>query len=167
VPGWDFAAVKASAEKSWNAELGKIEVAGGTAGQFRTFYTALYHAMLTPNVFSDADHRYRGMDGTIRTAKDFTMYTVFSLWDTFRAEHPLLTILDEKRTTDFIRSLVAKSEESTVLPVWELSANETWCMIGYQRDARPLRARGLPRAWIHPGRTGIGIGLQDARVFVR
>ncbi len=131
VPGWDFARVKAAAEKSWNHELGKIEVAGGTPEQFRTFYTAFYHALLTPNVFSDADHRYRGMDGSIRTAKGFTMYTVFSLWDTFRAEHPLLTIIDGARTSDFVRSLVAKYEESSTLPVWELSANETWCMIGY------------------------------------
>jgi predicted alpha-1,2-mannosidase len=129
--GWDFDAVRARTEKQWDRELGAIEVEGGTAEQFRTFYTALYHAMLTPNVFSDADGRYRGMDGTIRTAKGFTMYTVFSLWDTFRAEHPLLTIIDQKRTRDFVRSLVAKSQESGVLPVWELGANETWCMIGY------------------------------------
>lgn len=131
VPGWDFARVRSQAEKEWNRELGKIDARGGTKEQLRTFYTALYHALLAPNVFSDADQRYRGMDGKIRKADGFTMYSVFSLWDTFRAEHPLLTIIDRKRTRDFVKSLLARYQEGSVLPVWELSANETWCMIGY------------------------------------
>ena len=131
MPGWDFDSVKAVAGKLWNSELNRIWVDGGTEGQRRTFYTALYHSMLTPNTFSDADGQYRGMDGKVRSAKGFEMYTVFSLWDTFRAEHPLFTIIDRKRALDFVRSLLAKYEESGILPVWELAGNETWCMIGY------------------------------------
>jgi hypothetical protein len=115
----------------WNAELGKIDVAGGNPAQTRTFYSVLYHAMIAPNLFSDVDGAYRGMDDSVHTAKGFEMYTVFSLWDTFRAEHPLMTILDRKRTNDFVNSLLQKYRESGVLPVWELASNETWCMIGY------------------------------------
>src|SRR6202008_965745 len=85
----------------------------------------------TPNTFSDVDCSYRGMDSSIQKANGFTMYTIFSLWDTFRAEHPLLTMIDQHRTTDFIKSLLAKYKESGILPVWELACNETWCMIGY------------------------------------
>jgi predicted alpha-1,2-mannosidase len=131
VPGWDFDAVRTSAERTWNEELNKIWVDGGTLDRRRTFYTALYHAMLTPNVFSDVDGQYRGMDGTTRKAAGFEMYTVFSLWDTFRAEHPLFTIIDRKRALDFVCSILAKYEESGLLPVWELASNETFCMIGY------------------------------------
>jgi predicted alpha-1,2-mannosidase len=131
VPGWDFDEVRANAEKEWNKELGKIEVSGGTPDQMKTFYTALYHVMLTPNILSDVDGQYLGMDMKIHRADGFDMYTVFSLWDTFRAEHPLLTIIDQKRTLDFVKSLLAKYDESGTLPVWELASNETWCMIGY------------------------------------
>ena len=131
MPGWDFDGVKASAERIWNDELSKIVVEGGTADQRRTFYTALYHSMLTPNVFSDVDGQYRGMDGVTRKTSGFDMYTVFSLWDTFRAEHPLFTIIDKKRAQDFVCSILAKYEESGLLPVWELASNETFCMIGY------------------------------------
>lgn len=130
-PGWDFDEVRRSADRMWNGELNRIWVEGGTESQRRTFYTALYHTMLTPNVFSDVDGGYRGMDGTVRKAAGFQMYTVFSLWDTFRAEHPLFTIIDRKRALDFVRSIMQKYEESGILPVWELASNETWCMIGY------------------------------------
>jgi predicted alpha-1,2-mannosidase len=131
IPGWDFEQVKAEADRAWNSELNRVWVDGGSERQRRTFYTALYHAMLTPNTFSDVDGEYRGMDGTIRRAEGFEMYTVFSLWDTFRAEHPLFTIIDQHRAKDFVRSLLQKYEEGGILPVWELASNETWCMIGY------------------------------------
>ncbi len=131
VSGWNFDDAKKNAERLWEKELSKIIVEGGTKEQRTTFYTALYHAMIAPNVFSDVDGSYRGMDGKIHTADGFTMYTVFSLWDTFRAEHPLLTIIDQKRTLDFIKSFLAKYDQSGILPVWELASNETWCMIGY------------------------------------
>lgn len=87
--------------------------------------------MIAPNIASDVDGSYRAMNGEIKIAKNFKMHTVFSLWDTFRALHPLLTIIDSSRTNDFVHSLLAKYDEFGALPVWELSSNETWCMIGY------------------------------------
>jgi len=95
-----------------------------------TFYTALYHTMLAPNIYSDIDGQYRGMDQKIHTAEEYNYYTVFSLWDTFRAEHPLLNIIDRKRTLDFIKSFLAMYEQGGLLPIWPLASNETYCMIG-------------------------------------
>lgn len=131
VPGWDFDQVRRETASSWDTELGKIDVQGGTPEQERTFYTALYRTMLVPNIASDVDGSYRGMDQQIHRTDQFTPYTVFSLWDTFRAEHPLLALIDRKRTADFVRTLLVKYEQSGVLPVWELASNETWTMIGY------------------------------------
>ncbi len=131
IPGWDFEKVRADAGAAWNAALGKIDVRGGTKAQRTTFYTALYHAMLAPNLFMDVDGRYRGRDLRIHQAKDFTNYTVFSLWDTYRAEHPLFTIIEPERTVDFLKTFLAQYEQGGLLPVWELAGNETNCMIGY------------------------------------
>jgi predicted alpha-1,2-mannosidase len=128
---WDFGRVRADAERAWARELSKIQVAGGTEAQLKTFYTALYHSMLAPNLFTDVDGRYRGRDMKIHTARGFNVYTVFSLWDTFRAAHPLYTIIDQRRTRDFIKTFLAQYEEGGRLPVWELAANETDTMIGY------------------------------------
>ena len=94
------------------------------------FYTALYHTMLAPNVYSDVDGQYRGMDKQIHKAEGFTYYTVFSLWDTFRAEHPLLTLIDQKRTLDFIKTFLAMYHQGGLLPVWPLASYETFCMTG-------------------------------------
>ncbi|HET8781143.1 MAG TPA: GH92 family glycosyl hydrolase, partial [Pyrinomonadaceae bacterium] len=112
-------------------ELSKITVTGGTDAQLANFYTGLYHAMTAPNVFMDVDGQYRGRDFKIHKAADFTNYTVFSLWDTFRAAHPLYTIIDTKRTRDFIKTFLVQYEQGGRLPVWELAANETDTMIGY------------------------------------
>jgi len=131
IPVWDFEKIRKSASDKWEEELSKIQVEGKKKDDLITFYTALYHTMLAPNIFSDVDGGYTGMDKKIHYAKNFTMYTVFSLWDTFRALHPLLSIIDKKRTNDFINSMLAKFEESGLLPVWELASNETNCMIGY------------------------------------
>jgi len=128
---WDFDKVRAEAKAAWNRELDKIVVNGGTNAQLTTFYTALYHAMTTPNLFMDVDGRYRGRDFKIHKTDDFTNYTVFSLWDTFRAAHPLYNIIDQKRTRDFIRTFLTQYEQGGRLPVWELAANETDTMIGY------------------------------------
>jgi predicted alpha-1,2-mannosidase len=128
---WDFDKVRADAAAAWNRELSKITVTGGTDAQLTNFYTGLYHAMTAPNVFMDVDGRYRGRDFKIHQATLFTNYTVFSLWDTFRAAHPLYTIIDTKRTRDFIRTFLAQYEQGGRLPVWELAANETDTMIGY------------------------------------
>ena len=196
LPGWDFDKVRADAKAVWNKELSKIEVSGGTAAQTTTFYTALYHTMIQPNVFNDVDGRYKGHDGKIhqlpgdipvplaerrssaspkgprlprgsaavsdgrqsrkdengqlRKSTAFPLgeghsprnqrsairdpqshYTVFSLWDTFRAAHPLYTIIDQKRTVDFINTFIRQYEQGGRLPVWELWGEETDTMIGY------------------------------------
>ena len=94
------------------------------------FYTALYHTMLAPNVYSDVDGQYRGMDQKIHKAEGFDYYTVFSLWDTYRAEDPLFTIINRKRTLDFIKSFLAMYEQGGLLPIWPLASNETYCMVG-------------------------------------
>jgi predicted alpha-1,2-mannosidase len=131
LPTRDFDKVVADADSIWNSELGKIEVKGGSKQDRRVFYTALYHAMIAPNLWSDVDGRYRGMDMKIHHDEGSPQYTVFSLWDTYRTLHPLLTIIDQKRTSEFIRSFLRHYQQGGRLPVWELAANETDCMIGY------------------------------------
>jgi len=128
---WDFDKVKADAAAAWNRELNKIQISGGDELQRTTFYTALYHSMLTPNLFSDVDGNYLGRDFKIHKAVGFDNYSVFSLWDTFRAAHPLYTIIDRKRTSDFINTFLVQYQQGGRLPVWELAANETDTMIGY------------------------------------
>lgn len=128
---WDFDKVRADAKRMWNEELSRIIVSGGTVSQLTNFYTSLYHVMTVPNLFMDVDGRYRGRDFKTHIAEDFSNYTVFSLWDTFRAAHPLYTIIDRKRTRDFIKTFLAQYEQGGRLPVWELAANETDTMIGY------------------------------------
>jgi predicted alpha-1,2-mannosidase len=130
IPDWDFEKIKLSAEKKWENELSKIKVEGSNEIDKRIFYTALYHSLLAPNLYSDIDGKYRGHDQEIHQA-NHPVYTVFSLWDTFRAEHPLLSIIDQKRTNDMIKSMLLMYEQGGLLPVWELAANETNCMIGY------------------------------------
>jgi predicted alpha-1,2-mannosidase len=131
IPGWDFDKAGREAAFAWNRELGKIRVEGGTQDQQVVFYTSLYHAMLNPNLYMDVDGSYRARDLQIHKADGFDYYTVFSLWDTYRAEHPLFTIIDQKRTGDFINTFIRQYQQGGMLPVWELSANETGCMIGY------------------------------------
>ena len=131
MPGWDFEKFKKEAAESWNKELGKIEADGGTTDQKTVFYSALYHALLSPNLYMDVDGNYRGRDLKIHNAAGFDYYTVFSLWDTYRATHPLFTIIEQERTSDFINTFIRQYEEGGMLPAWELSGNETGCMIGY------------------------------------
>lgn len=131
LPGWDFEKVRARAKQAWNKELSKIEVSGGTDAEMTNFYTALYHTAIQPNLFQDVDGQYRGHDRKIHTAPKDTHYTVFSLWDTFRAAHPLYTIIDEKRTADYINTFIRQYEQGGRLPVWELAGEETDTMIGY------------------------------------
>ncbi|HSE18378.1 MAG TPA: GH92 family glycosyl hydrolase [Pyrinomonadaceae bacterium] len=128
---WNFDKVRADARAEWNEELNKVTATGGTASQLTNFYTSLYHVMTAPNLFMDVDGRYRGRDFKTHYARDFSYYTVFSLWDTFRAAHPLYTIIDRRRTRDFIQTFLAQYGHGGRLPVWELAANETDTMIGY------------------------------------
>jgi predicted alpha-1,2-mannosidase len=131
IKDWDFEQLHQKATTAWNKELSKIEVKGGTHNQQVSFYTALYHTMVVPNIFQDVDTKYRGTDNKIHQAKDFTNYSVFSLWDTYRAYHPLMTILDQKRTKDWIKTFLNQHRNGGMLPVWEFAGNETFCMIGY------------------------------------
>lgn len=131
LPHWDFRKVKADAQEYWNKELAKIEVETDQTNDLVKFYTALYHCMTHPSTASDVDGRYRGMDKHIYTAEGYTHYSVFSLWDTFRALHPLMTLIDRERTRSFIHSFLNMYQQGGRLPVWELASNETDCMIGY------------------------------------
>ena len=101
----------------------------------------MYHSMLAPNLYQDVDGKYRGMDLKIHETNDFKYYTVFSLWDTYRATHPLYTIIEQERTNDFINTFLAKFDEGGIMPIWDLAANYTGCMIGYH--AVPVIADAL------------------------
>ena len=130
-PGFNFETVRTAARSAWRRELSRVEIEGGSADQRTVFYTALYHAFLQPNLYQDVDGRYRGMDGKVHRAERHVQHTVFSLWDTFRAAHPLYTLLQRRRSLDFLQTFLAQYREGGRLPVWELAANETDCMIGY------------------------------------
>lgn len=127
----DFDFIKNEAEKEWSKTLSKIEIETKNVDQRVIFYTALYHTMVQPNLAMDVDGKYRGRDNEIHIAEGFDYYSVFSLWDTFRAYHPLMTLIDKKRTADFINTFIQQYEQGGLLPVWELASNETYCMIGY------------------------------------
>ncbi len=128
---WNFNKVKDEAKAVWNKSLNKIEITDTNEDKKEIFYTALYHSLLTPNLYSDVDGKYRGMDDAVHTANGFNNYTVFSLWDTFRGLHPLLTIVEPEVTRDIVVTLQKKYEQFGELPMWELAANDTRCMIGY------------------------------------
>ena len=131
LPDWDFEAVKESARQKWEKELEKIAIEGGSIAQQRTFYTALYHCFIHPNIAMDADRRYFGTDHQIHQATDFDNYTTFSLWDTFRALHPLFTIINQQRTNQFIRSFIERYQHSGTMMIMEFGGNEGFGMIGY------------------------------------
>lgn len=131
IPDWDFSKIRKQASKAWNKELGKIEIEGRSKKLQKIFYTSMYHAFLSPDIYQDVDNQYRGIDGKVHIANGFTNYTVFSIWDTYRALHPLFTIIDQKRTNDFIKSLLAKYDDGGRLPMWPLAGNYTDDMLGY------------------------------------
>jgi predicted alpha-1,2-mannosidase len=133
VPGWDFERVRADARRAWSDALGAIDV-DAAEPQRRAFYTALYHTLQAPSLFMDVDGRYRGPDNAVHEARGWTNVSTFSLWDTYRALHPLLTLVQPpQRTNDVVNSLLASRRESPygILPVWAFHGLETWCMIGY------------------------------------
>ncbi len=139
----DFDALAADAERAWREALGRVTVAGGTEAERRVFYTAAYHALLAPNRYVDADGRYRAMDGAVHRAEGFTPYTVFSLWDTYRAAHPFWALAFPERNADFLRSLLDDHDKGGYLPLWKLADHYTGCMIGYH--AVPALADGLAK----------------------
>jgi predicted alpha-1,2-mannosidase len=132
IRNWDFDQVRQNAENKWNKELSKITIEASEEKKI-IFYTALYHSFLSPTLFMDTDGNYRGLDHNNHHAEGFTNYTTFSLWDTYRALHPLFTLFQQHRTSDMINSMLAHQQQSVhhILPVWSHYANENWCMIGY------------------------------------
>ena len=133
IPGWDFDHVSSQALTEWEQALSRIQVEGGTQPQKEIFYTSLYHSMLAPTLFDDVDGRYRGMDGAIHQLSPGTHnYSTFSLWDTYRACHPLFTLAQPERVSDLANCLIRMAHESPIgMPVWPLQAKETECMSGY------------------------------------
>lgn len=131
LPGWNFENTKQNCQSLWNYELNKIQINGGTTEQQIIFYTALYHCFIHPSIYNDVDGRYLGRDFLIHKTDGFNYYNVFSLWDTFRALHPLLNIVQRIRNLDFIKTFLEQYKQVGRLPMWELSSNETNCMIGY------------------------------------
>ena len=129
-PHWDFDRYVAAADADWEKQLGKIEIKG-TEVQKEIFYTALYHTMIQPNTMSDVNGEYMAADYTARKVGDNeTHYTTFSLWDTFRASHPLYTLLEPERVTDFVKSMIRQYEYYGYLPIWQLWGQDNYCMIG-------------------------------------
>lgn len=152
IPDWDFEGVRREAQSTWDRELGRIDVTTLDRGETVNFYTALYHSFLAPTVYMDTDGQYKGIDQNIHRAlssrfsrprggrepakagtQNWTNYTTFSLWDTYRALHPLLNLIQPARNRDMARSMQAHYDQSVhkMLPVWSHYANENWCMIGY------------------------------------
>ena len=131
VPHWDFKKVREAAETKWARELGRI-TAEGHPKDLEVFYSALYHTMIHPDIHQDVNGEYRGIDKEIHVAEGFTNHTVFSLWDTFRTLHPLHTIIQQQRTKEYVKSMLAHQEQSAhhMLPCWSMHHNENFCMIG-------------------------------------
>jgi predicted alpha-1,2-mannosidase len=131
IPHWDFDRVYAQADELWNRELGKISIKTKSDAVRRTFYTALYHTMIAPSTYNDHSGTYRGADKKIYASEGFINYTTLSLWDTYRAAHPLYTIFQPERVSDMVNTMLAIHRQQGKLPVWHLMACETNCMVGY------------------------------------
>lgn len=142
-----FDQIAAAADSKWEKELSAFDIKGNK-DQLDMFYTSLYHTMINPSVYMDLDGQYRGVDHQVHKADGFTNYTVFSLWDTYRALHPLYNIFQQKRNTDMVKSMLAHYQQSVhgALPVWSHMGNENWCMIGYHGVAvvGDALVKGLP-----------------------
>jgi len=130
-PSFDFDALKKEAENKWEKQLGKIDITIADETKKKIFYTMLYQSMLAPTLLSDHDGNYKGANDKTMNAKGFDRYDTFSLWDTYRAAHPLYTIIHPNRVSDMVNSLLAHYKETGLLPVWSMQGNETNMMIGY------------------------------------
>ncbi len=131
LPHWDFEKVVADADAAWNRELQKVRIETADTDKLKTFYTALYHTMIAPSIFNDHNGDYLGTDKKVYKNAGFTNLTTFSLWDTYRAAHPLFTILQRERVNDMINSMLAVYQQQGTLPMWHLMGNETNTMVGY------------------------------------
>ncbi len=140
-PGWDFDAVRSAAHATWNEMLNRVQVSGGSATDMHIFYTALYHALLQPNTFSDVNGQYRGFDKHVHTASGFTQYANFSGWDVYRTQIPLIAMLAPQQASDMMQSLVVDAQEGGGLPRWSLANIDTGLMVG--DPAAAILAEGL------------------------
>jgi predicted alpha-1,2-mannosidase len=145
IPGWDFNKVVAQADEAWNAQLQKITIKADSLSQLKKFYTAFYHSMVAPSVFNDVNGEYWGTDKKVHKNVGFNNVTTFSLWDTYRSNNPLSTIIHPEHTNDMINSMLAIYQQQGSLPVWHLMANETNCMVGY--SAVPVVADALLKGY--------------------
>ncbi|GGF00768.1 alpha-1,2-mannosidase, putative [Chishuiella changwenlii] len=132
IPHWNFEQVKEEAKQNWNKELNRIQIKASEDHK-TNFYTAMYHAFINPTTYMDVNGQYKGLDQEVHQAKDFTNYTTFSLWDTYRALHPLFNIIQPTRNNDMIKSMMKHYDQNPIkmLPIWSHYANENWCMSGY------------------------------------
>jgi predicted alpha-1,2-mannosidase len=130
LPGWNFESTMNAASGAWERELGKIRIQSDDSAQKTIFYTALYHTMIAPALFSDQNGQFKGLDGVTQEADGYNRYTVFSLWDTYRALHPLFTLTQQSRVNDMVKTMLDHYQQCGILPVWELEGNETFCMVG-------------------------------------
>lgn len=131
IPAWDFKEVLAQNKAQWNKELSKIQIKTEDLAKKRVFYTAMYHTLIAPNLFNDSNGEYRGVDKKVYKETNFTNYTLFSLWDTYRTAHPLYTLTQPERVPDLINSMLNIYKQQGKLPVWHLRGNETNTMVGY------------------------------------
>jgi len=130
LPGWDFEATQKAASDAWEKELSKIKIQSSDSAQKTIFYTALYHTMVAPALFSDLNGEFKGVKGDVQKAVGYNRYTVFSLWDTYRALHPLYTLTQQPKVNDMVKTMLDHYRQTGLLPVWELEGNETFCMVG-------------------------------------
>jgi predicted alpha-1,2-mannosidase len=147
VPGWDFDGVRAAAHSAWRTELARVQISSENQKYLEIFYTGLYHMMVAPTLFDDSDGKYRGMDGKVHTLpKGSHNYSTFSLWDTYRAVHPMYTLILGERVPDFVNCLIRMAEQSPQgVPVWPLQGSETGCMVGYH--SAPVVAEALAKGF--------------------
>lgn len=133
IPHWNFHKTRQQAKEKWNNELSKIRVETINSSDKTVFYTAMYHAFISPIIYEDVDGQYRGLDQNVHSSDGFVNYTVFSLWDTYRALHPLFNLIQPSRNAHMVSSMLAHFDQSVhpMLPVWSHFSNENWCMIGY------------------------------------
>jgi len=129
LPGWDFEATQQAASDAWEKELSKIRIQFNDPVQKSIFYTCLYHTMVAPALFSDSNDEFKGVKGDVQKATGYKRYTVFSLWDTYRALHPLFTLTQPEKVNDMVKTMLDHYRQSGILPVWELEGNETFCMV--------------------------------------
>ena len=152
LPGWNFNAAVARADAAWNQELQKVQLKTADEDKKRVFYTAFYHTMIAPSAFNDANGDYWGTDKKVHAKAGFTNLTTFSLWDTYRAAHPLYTLLQPEKVNDIINTMLAVYRQQGSLPMWHLMANDNYCMVGY--SAVPVVADAILKGY-HGFDTGL------------